>query len=137
MQARGRSLHRVLQRLSPGGEPDEPGALVIRVGLAGEVAVALQVSDELVHRLLGHRRADRQVGDPAALNGAEAEDLQVSGAQLWVPAGDMAGDVGDRQLEGEADDTRYAARPRPLWACEPGCIRHFRQATLPLGSQAA
>jgi hypothetical protein len=67
----------LFQGVSGRGEPDQPGAAVAGVGLAGQVAVPLQVGNELVHRLLGHPGVDRQLGRRGALDAVEPEDLQV------------------------------------------------------------
>jgi hypothetical protein len=64
--------------------PDQPGAGVPRIGFAGEVAVPLQVGNELVHGLLGHAGMDGQLGRCGALDSVEPENLQVRRPQCRV-----------------------------------------------------
>jgi hypothetical protein len=73
-----------LQLAPARGEPDQPGPGVRRVRLAAHVAAALEVPDELVHRLLGHGRALGEIRHPQPVDRAPAEHLHVRGPQVVV-----------------------------------------------------
>ena len=64
------------------GEADELGALVGGVGVALEVAEAVEVVDDLPHRLLGEARQGGELGEAHAVAVDEAEDAAVGRADV-------------------------------------------------------
>ena len=77
-------MRRLLQRPAAVGEPHQPGPLVGRVGFAAHVAAPLEVSDQFVHRLLGHHRPVGQLRHPQPVDRTSAQHLDVRGPQIGV-----------------------------------------------------
>lgn len=105
MQAIDRATHLLLELAAPLGEPDQAGPHVGRIGLSIQVAVPFEVSDQLMHRLLGHPDVRRQVDDASPFDAPEAEDLKMRSAQLGMLRRDLTVDLGERLLEGHPEQT--------------------------------
>jgi hypothetical protein len=102
-------VHVAFERATGRGEPHLPAARVVRVGLAGEVAVPLQVADQLVHRLLGHAGMRRELRGRRALDAVEPEDLHVRLAQLGVLRRNVREDGCQGLVERDAQQAEPAA----------------------------
>ena len=99
MQTIDRALHLLLKSAAPLGQMDQASPDVGRIGFAVQVTVSFEVTDQLMHRLLGHPALRRQVGDAPAFDATEAEDLQMRGTQFRMPRRDLIVDLGERLLE--------------------------------------